>query len=67
MNRTWERWKQLAQRAATFQARALLTVFYYTVLVPFGLVVSLFGDPLRIRHKEGGWTPVGPVDPWSQG
>ncbi len=63
----WERWKELAARAATFQARVLLTVFYWTVVLPFGLCVSLFFDPLRLRISRGGrWNPAGSSDPRSQ-
>jgi len=45
----WLTWKVLAHDIGQFQSRALLTVFYFTVFVPFALVMRLFGDPLRIR------------------
>jgi hypothetical protein len=33
-------------------ARVVLTAFYFTILLPFGLVNTLFGDPLNM--KRGG-------------
>lgn len=63
----WERWKEVAARAATFQARILLTVFYYTVIPVFALAVRALSDPLGLSPKHGGrWTPMTPVDPRAQ-
>jgi hypothetical protein len=50
----WGRWKELSQKAADFQARILLTVFYFTLMVPFGLVFGLVKDPLRIKRRPSG-------------
>jgi hypothetical protein len=33
-------------------ARVVLTVFYFTILLPFGLISSLFGDPLDMKQKR---------------
>jgi hypothetical protein len=41
-----------AQRAGQFQSHLLMTLFYCTVLLPFGLGVSLFSDPLKMRRTE---------------
>jgi hypothetical protein len=32
-----------------------LTVLYAVVLLPFGLVVRLFADPLRIKKRPTEW------------
>jgi hypothetical protein len=45
----WHAWKACAHDIGQFQSRALLTVFYFTVFVPFAMVTRLFGDPLRLR------------------
>jgi hypothetical protein len=42
----------IAQRAGQFQSHLLMTLFYCTVLLPFGLGVSLFSDPLKMRRTE---------------
>lgn len=55
----WHGWKEIAGYIGDFQARALLTVFYFTVFMPFALLVRLFGDPLLVRRRprESGWVP----------
>ncbi|MGE3268863.1 MAG: hypothetical protein AB7P40_08965 [Chloroflexota bacterium] len=59
----WGRWRALSQKAADFQARILLTVFYFTIMVPFGVVFGLVKDPLRIKHRPSGtyWQERKPV------
>jgi len=55
LKRLWEAWKRLAHRIGNFQARVLLTVLYAVLVLPFGLVVRLFSDPLRIRRRPAEW------------
>ncbi|MCC7370734.1 MAG: hypothetical protein IT306_20100 [Chloroflexi bacterium] len=50
----WSRWRALSQKAADTQARILLTVFYFTVMVPFGVVFGILKDPLHIKHRPRG-------------
>lgn len=61
----WERWKDLAARAATFQARVLLAVFYWLVITPFALLAQAFGDPLGLRSR-GRWQRPPETDPRRQ-
>jgi hypothetical protein len=51
----WEKWKRVSRAIGTFQGRVLLTILYVTVVLPFGIGVSLFSDPLRIRHRPRSW------------
>ncbi len=55
--RFWANWKEIASYIGDFQARLLLTVFYFTVAVPFSLLARLL-DPLRTRIPVGSsaWT-----------
>jgi len=39
-----------AASIGTFQARLLLTVLYFTWLVPFGLLARFLSDPLAVRE-----------------
>jgi hypothetical protein len=50
----WGRWKELSQKAADFQARILLTVFYFTLMLPCGGVCGILKDPLRIKRRPSG-------------
>jgi len=47
--RLWERWKRFGKRVGDFQARLLLSVFYYLIFAPFALVVRWVCDPLAIK------------------
>jgi hypothetical protein len=48
----WRRWRELSERAATVQARILLTIFYFTVMLPVGIWQGFFADRLRVRGGE---------------
>jgi hypothetical protein len=51
----WEAWKRLAHKIGNFQARVLLTVAYAVLILPFGIAVRLFSDPLRIKKYPLNW------------
>lgn len=51
----WEGWKRIAHVIGNFQARVLLTILYAILVLPFGLIVRLFSDPLRIKHRPASW------------
>jgi hypothetical protein len=52
----WTGWKAFGQFMGDWLARVVLTIFYFTVLVPFGIGVRLFGDPLHIKtHPSEFW------------
>ena len=52
----WGAWKRVARRIGDFQARVLLTLFYYVILGPFALVLRWRSDPLALQPgTSGGW------------
>jgi hypothetical protein len=51
----WKSWVRVAHRIGNFQARVLLTILYAVVLLPFGICVRLFADPLRTRERPAKW------------
>jgi hypothetical protein len=53
--RLWEAWKRLARRIGDFQAHVLLTLIYAVVVLPFGVGVRLFADPLRVKRRPAQW------------
>lgn len=53
LRRLWERWKVIAHTVGTFQSRVLLTVFYYLILLPFGVGLRVLADPLHLRGRQG--------------
>lgn len=50
LHRFWHLWKRIGRLIGDFIGRVVLTVFYFTVLVPFGLGVRLFSDSLRLKE-----------------
>jgi hypothetical protein len=54
----WHGWQAFGQFLGNWLARVVLTVFYFTILVPFGLGVRLFSDPLCIKTQPAElWRP----------
>lgn len=54
--RIWARWKVIAHKIGDFQARFLLTLFYFVALCPFALLLRWKSDPLAIKARTPrGW------------
>lgn len=52
LRKVWEGWKRFGQFMGDFIGRLVLTIFYFTLFMPFGLGVRLFGDPLALRPSR---------------
>jgi hypothetical protein len=63
--RLWERWTVIAHIIGNFQARVLLTAFYFLIAPPFALIVKVFKDPLGLRPPagKGYWLERAGMDP----
>ncbi|NUQ36995.1 MAG: hypothetical protein HUU23_04200 [Caldilineales bacterium] len=48
----WQAWLHTARHIGNFQARALITLIYFTLIAPFGLFARLFSDPLQIKPAQ---------------
>ena len=59
LKRIWQAWKRLAHKIGNFQARVLLTILYAVLILPFGLAVRWFSDPLRIKRRPQAWLDHG--------
>ncbi|MCS7039219.1 MAG: hypothetical protein RMN24_06660 [Anaerolineae bacterium] len=53
LRRLWHEWLILARHIGSFQARVLITLVYFTLILPFGLLVRLLSDPLRRKAGQG--------------
>ncbi len=51
INNFWRHWQKFGHFLGDWLGRLALTVFYFTVFIPFGLGVRLFGDPLHIKSQ----------------
>jgi hypothetical protein len=59
LKKLWEKWKAFGHKVGNFQARLILSIFYFIVIFPFGLIVKFFSKPLRLKvlHTTN-WLPV---------
>jgi len=45
----WEYWKIFGHKVGNFQARLILSIFYFIVICPFAAVVKFGAKPLRLK------------------
>jgi hypothetical protein len=63
LRKFWERWKAFGQFLGNLVARVVLSLFYFTVFVPFGLGVRMLSDPLQIKTRPNSlWRPRSNAD-----
>jgi len=52
LKRLWNWWKPIAERVGNFQARIILSIFYFIFVTPIALGVKLFSDPLTLKKSN---------------
>jgi hypothetical protein len=58
LKKLWEGWKAFGHFLGNLLARVVLSIFYFTIFVPFGLGVRWWSDPLQIKTKPNSlWRP----------
>lgn len=56
LRQVWKVWKRFGELLSNLVGRIILTVFYFTVFLPFGLLIRFFGDPLAMKPgKPANW------------
>lgn len=59
-----QRWMAIANAIGNFNSRVILSLFYAMIVLPFGLAIRLFADPLRIRGRRSTtWSDIDSQDP----
>ncbi len=55
----WERWKIIAEKIGTFQAKVILSLLYFVLIGPIALVRRVVADPLGLRResRQTFWVP----------
>jgi hypothetical protein len=51
MRKFWQLWKKFGQLMGDLIGRLVLTLFYFTIFLPFGLGVRLLGDRLDTKRQ----------------
>ena len=49
LQKVWKKWKAFGELLGNIIARIVLTIFYFTVFVPFAIGAQLFNDHLGIK------------------
>lgn len=64
MKTLWEKWKVFALKFGTFMSRVILSLIYFSIVLPYGFGVKWFSDPLAIksRPEKSGWSPYPKVE-----
>jgi hypothetical protein len=53
LRKLWQEWLRIARHIGNFNARALITLVYFTLLAVFGIASRLLSDPLSIKKRPG--------------
>ena len=51
----WQRWQKVAKKIGDFQARLILSFFYFMIVLPVGLIARMFADPLGLKKTAARW------------
>lgn len=57
----WKRFNVNTSVVADGNGRFIAILFYFTIMVPFGIISVLTMDPLRIKNKDSEWLQREPV------
>lgn len=59
----WEGWKRVGGAIGDFIARVVLSILYFTIVLPFGLITRLGRDPLDLKTEGNAhWLERSTVD-----
>ena len=62
--RVWDRWRKGAHAIGVVQTRFIMVMIYVIAVLPTGLLMRAFRDPLHLRRqKDGNWVPIEPRKP----
>lgn len=45
----WKKWLKVAHIVGNFQARVFFGIFYLLLLLPVGVILRIFADPLKTK------------------
>lgn len=62
--RIWDRWRKGTHAIGVVQTRFIMLMLYVVAVVPTGVLMRAFRDPLHLRRqKDGNWVPLEPQKP----
>jgi len=55
LKQLWQGWQKVAKKIGDFQARLILSLFYFLIVLPMGLIARMFSDPLSLKKTAARW------------
>ena len=52
LKKFWRGWLRFGHFMGDIVGRVVLTIFYFTIMLPFSIGVTLFSDPLDMKHRD---------------
>ncbi len=52
LKKFWSGWLRFGHFMGDIVGRVVLTIFYFTIMLPFSLIVTLFSDPLDMKKDK---------------
>ena len=49
MKNIWEKWKRISKKIGNFQLGLFFSILYYLVIIPIGLISSIFNDYFKVK------------------
>ncbi len=49
LRKVWAGWVKVGHAIGDFIGRLFLTIIYFTIVAPFGLITRFLNDPMRIK------------------
>lgn len=53
LSNLWQAWKRVALRIGHWQTRGILSLLYFTVMMPVAVGVRILADPLGVGEAAG--------------
>jgi hypothetical protein len=62
LQKIWNLWQRFGRFIGNLVGRVILSIFYFTIMLPFSLGATLLGDMLKIKQKDQPyWVPRQPL------
>lgn len=57
LKKLWQKWMAFSTAFGNFMSRLILSVLYFSIVLPWGIGVRLFSDRLDIKKtpRDGAW------------
>lgn len=59
LRRAWEGWKKIAHVIGVFNTRVIMSLLYFVIVLPFGLIFRMVSDPMQLGEPgQSNWVKL---------